>query len=127
MYSVVVHANNVFVGTLNAGIWKRPVSQFTSVEVNPGGEMPESFSLGQNYPNPFNPGTTIRYALPTRSPVTLTVFNALGQKVALLQNGEQETGYHEIQFDGSGLSSGVYFYRLRAGEFVETKRLLLLR
>ena len=127
MYSVVVHANNVFAGALNAGIWKRPVSQFTSVEVIPGSEIPESFSLGQNYPNPFNPSTTIRYGLPSRSPVTLTVFNALGQKVALLQNGEQDAGYHDVKFDGNNLPSGVYFYRLRAGDFVETKRFLLLR
>jgi hypothetical protein len=57
----------------------------------------------------------------------LSVFNTLGQQVALLQNGEQEAGYHEVRFNGSGLSSGVYFYRIRAGDFVATKRLLLLR
>jgi len=61
------------------------------------------------------------------SEVTLTVFNTLGQQVALLQNGEQEAGYHEVRFEGSGLSSGVYFYRLRAGDWVETKQFLLLR
>jgi hypothetical protein len=57
----------------------------------------------------------------------LTVFNTLGRQVALLQNREQDAGYHEVKFDGNKLSSGVYFYRMRAGEFVETKRLLLLR
>jgi hypothetical protein len=69
----------------------------------------------------------IRYGLPQGSQVTLTVFNTLGQQVTLLQNGEQEAGYHEVRFEGSGLSSGVYFYRLRAGDFMATKRLLLLR
>jgi Secretion system C-terminal sorting domain len=59
--------------------------------------------------------------------VTLTVYNTLGQQVALLQNGDQETGYHEVKFDGAGLSSGVYFYRIEAGSFVETKKLLLVR
>jgi hypothetical protein len=97
----------------------------TSVGENTGN--PLTFVLCQNYPNPFNPSTTIRYGLPTRSPLTLTVFNTLGQHVALLQNGEQEAGYHEVKFDGSDLSSGVYFYRLRAGDFVETRRFLLIR
>jgi hypothetical protein len=58
---------------------------------------------------------------------SLTVFNTLSQQVAVLQNGEQEAGYHEVKFDGSGLSSGVYFYRIQAGSFVETKKLLMIR
>ncbi len=90
-------------------------------------EMPGEFRLDQNYPNPFNPSTTIRYGLPHKTAVQLTVYNTLGQSVSTLVNGEQEAGYHEVKFEGSGLSSGVYFYRLRAGDFVETKRLLLLR
>jgi len=89
--------------------------------------VPETFSLSQNYPNPFNPSTTIRYGLPNRSHVTLTVFNTLGQQVAVIQNGEQEAGYHEVKFDGTGLSSGVYFYRMQAGSYVEARQLLLLR
>jgi hypothetical protein len=83
--------------------------------------------LRQNYPNPFNPSTTIRYGLPHRSTVQLTVFNTLGQQVATLVQGEQEAGYHEVRFDASGLSSGVYFYRLSAGTYVETRKLLLLK
>ncbi len=88
---------------------------------------PSKFELSQNYPNPFNPSTTIRYGLPNRAHVTLAVYNTLGQQVALLQNGEQEAGYHEVKFDGSGLSSGVYFYRIQTGEFVRTRELLILR
>ena len=89
--------------------------------------QPSPSRLYQNYPNPFNPSTTIRYGLPYRSRVTLAVFNTLGQQVATLVQGEQEAGFHEVQFDGSGLASGVYLYRLRAGEFVQTRKLLLLQ
>ena len=79
------------------------------------------------FPNPFNLSTTIRYGLPTRSHVTLTVFNTLGQLVAMLVQGEQEAGFHEVQFDASGLASGVYLYRLTAGSYVETRKLILVR
>lgn len=91
------------------------------------GEAPPGFALSQNYPNPFNPSTTIRYGLPQRSQVVLQVFNTLGQQVALLVQGEQETGYHEAQFEGTGLSTGMYFYRLIAGNFFQTRTLLLQR
>jgi len=89
--------------------------------------LPAAPQLSQNYPNPFNPSTTIHYALPHRSHVTLTVFNALGQEVAQLINDEVEAGYQEVRLDGGGLASGVYFYRLSAGTYVETKKLLHLR
>ena len=97
---------------------------FSSVQPN---DVPFAYALEQNYPNPFNPTTTIRYGLPNRSHVTLTVFNTLGQAVAVLQNGEQETGYHEVKCDGSRLSSGVYFYRLQAGVYLDTKKLILTK
>ena len=89
--------------------------------------LPALFWLSQNYPNPFNPSTTIRYCLPNRLHVTLTVYNTLGQQVAVLQNGEQQAGFHELQFDASGLASGVYLYRLQAGDFISTKRMLILK
>jgi hypothetical protein len=92
-----------------------------------GSLIPGEYRLYQNYPNPFNPSTTIRYGLPHKSAVQLTVFNTLGQLVATLVEGEQEAGYHEVKFDASGLSSGVCFYRLKAGDFVQTRKLLLLR
>ena len=83
--------------------------------------------MHQNYPNPFNPSTTIRYALPARTHVTLTAFNTLGQRVAVLVEGEVEPGYHDVTFDASGLASGVYLYRLEAGDFVQTRRLVLVK
>ena len=88
---------------------------------------PLSYSLAQNYPNPFNPSTMIRYGIPERSQVTLTIYNTIGQEVAVLARGEEEAGYHEVKFDASALASGVYFYRLQAGSYVDTKKLLLLK
>ncbi len=89
--------------------------------------VPTVMELRQNYPNPFNPSTTMRYGLPHKSQVSLMVYNNLGQLVSQLVSGEQEAGYHEVRFDASGLSSGVYFYRLVAENFVQTRKLLLLR
>jgi hypothetical protein len=100
----------------------------SSSAVAPGSNaLPAAFALEQNYPNPFNPTTIIRYALPQARRVRIEVYNTLGQQVAQLVNGDQEAGYHEVQFDSSGLASGVYFYRLQAGTYVETRKLLLLK
>ena len=89
--------------------------------------IPEAFQLSQNFPNPFNPTTTIRYALPKAGNVLLTIYNLRGEEVLKLINGEQPAGYHEISWDGSRLSSGIYFYSLRAGDFVQTKKMVLLK
>jgi hypothetical protein len=92
-------------------------------------EVPSEFSLGQNYPNPFNPGTLISYQLPVNSLVRLELFSITGEKVATLVNEELESGYHNYNLSASalGLSSGVYFYRMIAGEFVSTKKLMLIK
>jgi hypothetical protein len=102
-------------------------SQSTSSGAASTVSLPRRFELFQNYPNPFNPSTTIRYSLPTRSSVTLTVFNTLGQKVQSLVEGERGAGYHEATLDGTNLSSGVYLYRLSTGTYMEMRKLLLLR
>ena len=88
---------------------------------------PKNFELSQNYPNPFNPSTKIRYAVPNLSFVTLKVYDILGNEIAVLVEKEQSTGYYEVNFDGSVLPSGVYFYMIRAGNFISTKKLLLLK
>jgi hypothetical protein len=90
-------------------------------------EIPTVFSLVQNFPNPFNPITTIDYGLPKQSAVRLEVYNTLGQRVALLVDEMKQAGYHSEKFDGANLASGVYLYRLQAGDFVQTKKLLILR
>jgi predicted GH43/DUF377 family glycosyl hydrolase len=89
--------------------------------------IPDAFALEQNFPNPFNPSTTIRYDLPNRAHVTLSIYNTVGQQVATLVNESQEAGSHAMRLDGRDLASGVYFYRLQAGEYTQTKKLVLLR
>ena len=87
----------------------------------------DSYSLEQNYPNPFNPSTKINYQIPELSFVTLKVYDVLGSKVATLVNKGQPQGNYEIEFDATALPSGIYFYQLRAGSFVETKKMVLMK
>jgi hypothetical protein len=89
--------------------------------------VPSDYSLLQNYPNPFNPSTMIKYALPADGMVTLKVYNSLGAEVATLVSGTQASGMHEVSFNASGLSSGIYFYTLRSGAFTKTQRMMLLK
>lgn len=90
-------------------------------------QLPTEFSLSQNYPNPFNPVTEILFSLPQASEVTLEVFNLLGQSVAKVYQGRLEAGTHSYTWDGSSAASGIYLYRLTAGNFVETKKMILLK
>ncbi len=103
-------------------------------DVNEEDQFIKDFSLSQNYPNPFNPTTTIKYSLPfqremksTVKNVTLKVYDILGKEIVILVNEIQKSGNHQVSFNGNDLSSGVYFYRLQAGEFTETKKLLLMK
>jgi len=89
--------------------------------------FPESFSISQSYPNPFNPTTTIDYALPEASHVTLQVYDILGREVETLVNEQKQTGYHSITWNASNQTSGMYFYKIQAGNFTETKKMLLLK
>jgi hypothetical protein len=86
-----------------------------------------AFELKPNYPNPFNLGTTITYSLLKAAFVSLKVFNARGQEVLLLVNGHKDPGFYQIQWNASPVASGIYFYRLQAGEFVETKKMMLMK
>jgi hypothetical protein len=107
------------------------------VNVSQEKETVYSFALFQNYPNPFNPATNIKFNLPnTDNPlpggarggfVTLKVYDVLGNEIATLVNEEKSAGEYEVEFDGSNLSSGIYFYQLKAGSFVETKKMVLMR
>lgn len=90
-------------------------------------QAPTEYALGQNFPNPFNPATEISFAIPADGVVSLTVYNALGQEVSTLVNEARRAGRHEVSWDASGMPSGIYFYRLQAGNFVETKRMSLVK
>jgi hypothetical protein len=90
-------------------------------------EIPTVFALTQNFPNPFNPSTVISYALPKASNVRIEVFNVTGEKVATLVDGFKSEGYYEISFNARGLSSGLYLYRISAGSFVTTKKMVLMK
>ena len=89
--------------------------------------IPDHFSLSQNYPNPFNPTTTISYQLPTDSKVELSIYDMNGHKITSLINGNIKTGYHTVNWDASSYPSGLYFYRLNAGSYSETKKMLLIK
>jgi len=90
-------------------------------------EIPLTFELMQNYPNPFNPSTSIEYALPQGEFVSLKIFDVLGREVATLVNEVQSLGFHSVNFDAGKFSSGVYFYKIQAGKFVSTKKMLLMK
>jgi hypothetical protein len=114
------------------GIDVLPESLTASVNLEPDGDIPTSFGLARNYPNPFSSVTTIRYNLPVACHVNLEIFNILGQHVVTLVDERQDAGYRGVRWDlrgtrGSKISSGIYFYRLEAGDFVKTEKMLLLR
>ncbi|MFZ1279501.1 MAG: T9SS type A sorting domain-containing protein, partial [Ignavibacteriaceae bacterium] len=97
-------------------------SKIVEVEITP-----TNFSLAQNYPNPFNPSTSIQYAISSGQLVTLKVYDVLGKEIATLVNEEKSVGSYEIGFNASHLASGIYYYQLRTGDYVETKKMILLK
>lgn len=102
-------------------------SVLTSVHGDGITVIPTDFDLQQNYPNPFNPRTTIEYDLPKAGEISLVVYNLIGEVVARLVSEEQFAGHHEVVWDASIFASGIYFYRLQAGDFVQTRKMLLLK
>jgi hypothetical protein len=126
IYALAVSGTDLFAGTnYPGGIWRRPLVETT--EVGREDLLQKSFALAQNYPNPFNPKTGIRYQVPGVSDVKLVVYDLLGREVAVLVDENKSPGSYEVTFDGGGLSSGVYFYRLQAGDLVQTKTLVILK
>jgi hypothetical protein len=114
----------------NVTVYSANMTQFnatTSVEEKGNNITPTEFMLSQNYPNPFNPSTTIQYSIPKVSNVVVKVYDVLGNEVATLVDEYKEAGRYEVNFDASKLSSGIYFYKLQAGNFVETKKMILMK
>jgi hypothetical protein len=124
--SIVASRINLFAGT-GSGVWRRPLSEMITAVKESGRTIPSRFLLSQNYPNPFNPSTTIRYSVPGKSFVTLSVYDVLGQLVKTLVSNEKNRGSYEASFGGSSLPSGTYFYTLRAGSYAQTKKMVLLK
>jgi hypothetical protein len=129
--SLAIDGTELFAGTTagvgtGLGVWKRPLSELTAVD-SWATQLPNHFTLEQNYPNPFNPSTIITYQLPKNVVVTLKVYDVLGREVRTLVSGPQTGGIHSVTFNAGNMSSGVYFYRLQAGAYSQTKKLLLLK
>jgi photosystem II stability/assembly factor-like uncharacterized protein len=115
----------MFAGTDYNGVWRRLRPGVVNVQTQT--DIPQSYYLAQNYPNPFNPTTTIKYSIPHSSFASIKVYNDLGKEVAVLVDEEKPAGNFEVNFNAKNLSSGVYFYKLQAGSFVQAKKMILLK
>ena len=124
VYSLAIDSSGyIFAGTAG-GVFR---SMNSTTDVKTQHTIAKEFALLQNYPNPFNPSTVISYQLPVNGYVTLKVYDVLGREVKTLVNDRQTAGTHSVTFDARTLASGVYFYRLSAGSFVSTKKLMLIK
>ena len=127
---VVNDSDAVFWGDWSAHPWDANFhlkGTILTTDLNGDNHLPAEYTLEQNYPNPFNPGTKISWQSPVSSHQTLKVYDLLGNEVATLVDEFKEAGSYEINFDASGLTSGVYFYKLQAGSFIEIKKMVLLK
>jgi hypothetical protein len=124
--SALLYGTNIFVGTETGGVFRAALSNLAT-GVNEKNELPNDFNLSQNYPNPFNPTTTISFSLPSKSHVSLKIFDALGREVSVLVSAELTAGTYSMHWNANSVPSGVYFYRLQAGSSTATKKLVLLR
>jgi len=127
VYSILTDSKNIYIGTASSGVWKRPLSEVITSVNQIKNNIPDKFELYQNYPNPFNPSTTINYSVSNSGIVTIKIYDILGREVATLVNEEKMPGNYTVNFNGTNLSSGVYFYKMETRSFIQTKKLLLLK
>jgi hypothetical protein len=131
--SLTANNNYVYCGTTannycdyhTSGVYRHNFSIITNIQNN--NNIPTSFKLLQNYPNPFNPTTKIKFELPKSNYVTLKIYDAIGREIATLVNEQLIAGTYQVDWDGSNYASGVYYYQLRTGDFVETKKMVLVK
>lgn len=126
--NVIVYKDNptgIFLSEVGQGITKH-LSELVGISHN-GTNIPSVYELSQNYPNPFNPVTNIKFSLPKSGNISLNIYNSMGQLVQTYAEGFMEAGSYNVDFDGTNLSSGIYFYTLRTDEFVETKKMMLIK
>jgi len=125
--TLVVSGTTLFAGTQYYSVWKRPLNEMiTSVRQIPK-DTPKQFYLAQNYPNPFNPNTIITYQLPFSCHIRLEVFDLIGKEIAIIVDEEKNAGIYQVKFDATDLSSGIYFYQIRAGNYMTTKKFVLVK
>lgn len=125
--SLTVSGTNLFAGLAHGKVYRRSLGEMVTSVNRFSGDVPARFALEQNYPNPFNPSTEIVYSQPSSSFVTLKVFDALGREIATLVNDFRPQGTYTVPFNASGLSSGLYVYRLQAGNFVSSKKMVVMK
>jgi len=124
--SLLISNNYIFAGTYGSSIWRRPLSEIIGIK-NISTETPSKYSLSQNYPNPFNPITNVKFSIVNVGNVKIVVYDVMGRVVQTLVNESLQPGTYEITFDGSKLTSGIYFYRIVTDSYTETKRMLLIK
>lgn len=124
-----LHNGDMYISDRSSGNIRKisNVYPITSVDNKLYQDLPQQFSLSQNYPNPFNPSTSIEFQIPQSGFVTLNIFDVLGKEAATLVNEEKNAGSYSVNFDASHLSSGIYFYELRAGNFIQIKKMSLIK
>lgn len=125
--TIVADENSIYVGTAAGVVWSRSVSGIPTSVGEKQRSVVNGFTLEQNFPNPFNPVTSITFSMNTPGMVSLTVYNILGEQIAVLVNDNLTSGFHSVRFDASSFASGIYFYTVRTQNVIETKRMVLLK
>jgi len=120
-------STTLYAGTLFIGAWERPLTDYLTDVISTSDDLPQNFYLSQNYPNPFNPSTSIEFSIPQASFVELKVFDVLGNEVVTLASDKYSVGSYKVFFNADDLPSGMYIARLTAGNFIQTKKMLLLK